>query len=94
MIPKDEDMQTFLLFLIYSLQTIDGTKGTATPLISALNKQSVHEYKRKTSRTSVSKGKEHQIMSSNEHSVYRKVLLKYKIMRIRAKISFSALYKR
>ena len=35
-----------------------------------------------------------EIQKKHEHELFRKVLLKYKIMRIRSKISFMALEKR
>ena len=43
---KDEvEMMTLLKFLIYTLKTVDGIANTATPIIEALNKQRIREYK-------------------------------------------------
>ena len=39
----------------------------------------------------ITKAREHQIVQKNEFNLYRKVFLKYQIMKIRAKISFMAL---
>lgn len=39
----------------------------------------------------VTESKEHQIKSMNEYKVFRKILLKYTIMKVRSKLSFQAL---
>ena len=44
-------------------------------------------------KDSLKKGKELEIIFENEYNVYNKVLLKYKIMKMRLKISFMALLK-
>lgn len=36
----------------------------------------------------VTESKEHQIKSMNEYKVFRKILLKYTIMKVRSKLSF------
>jgi len=93
-IKNEKDMQILLLFLIYRLKTVDGSRETATPLIEMLNKQEMKLYKRSQNRQSLPKSKEHEILSSIEYSVYKKVHFKYKVIKVRAKISFSALQKR
>lgn len=86
-------MEVFLKFLIYSLKTLDGRKDTATGIIQALNKQSIREYQIKFKRDGISKYSEHKLMQTNEYNFFQKIFMKYKIMTIRAKISFMALEK-
>ena len=64
-IKDEEDMSNLLTLLVYSIQTIDGNKGSAIPYL----------YNSSWSQT---------------NHIYHKVLLKYKIMKWRAKISYMA----
>jgi hypothetical protein len=82
-----------LKFLIYNLKTVDGNKDTSLGYAQALHSQSFREYKRQFNREVITKAREHQIIQKNEFSLYRKVFLKYQIMKIRSKISFMALQK-
>ena len=43
-IKNEKDMQTLILFLIYRLRTVDGSRGTASPLIEMLNKREMKMY--------------------------------------------------
>lgn len=87
------EMEILLKFLIYNQKTVDGKKGTATAFIETLNQQSFREYRKQFNREIISKAREHQISQKNEFLLYRKVFLKYQVMKIRAKISFMALEK-
>jgi len=62
-------------------------------VIEALNEQSIKEYKNKFGKDSIKKSKEIEIIRANEYNIYNKVILKYKIMKMRLKISFTALLK-
>jgi hypothetical protein len=84
-------LEIFLKFLIYNLKTVDGNKDTALKCLEALNNQSYFEYKKQFSTDQVTKARQHQIIQRNEFELYRKVFLKYQIMKIRSKISFMAL---
>ena len=81
-IDKDEDMDLLLMFLIYNMQTIDGQKDSAVALLAAMQKEAVKHSK------STSKSMVKAINTYCVHKLYRKVLMKYKIMRVRAKISY------
>ena len=94
LVVRDEsDMNQILKYLIHRLRTLDGTRGTAEKIIELMNKQSLADLKKEVGRDVISKTKEHQLIQQNEQAVFRKVLMKYKIMRIRSKISFIALQK-
>ena len=71
-------MDLFILHLIKSLQSIDGRRGTATPLLDKLRICEIPQERK----------------FKHENTIYTKILFKYKIMRIRAKISFIAFQKR
>lgn len=87
-------MNMLLKFLIHSLRTIDGYRGTADPVLEVLNKQSTMEYLKKNNRDRVSESVRLRLIQTNEHYLFRKVYIKFLIMRVRAKISFMALSKR
>jgi len=84
----------FLKFLIRSLRTINGKRGTANKLIAELNKRSLSEYKEKYKRYNISESTRIKIIHANEHKVFYSTYFKYLIMRIRAKISYICLEKR
>ena len=80
--------------MIYSLRTIDGIRGTAEGVLKTLNRQSEKEYRKQHKKKYISECMMLSIKTTNEHKVFRKVYLKYLIMRVRGKISFMALAKR
>ena len=84
-------MKILLQFLIYRMKTLDGNKNSAVQILEALNKQTIREYLKQTGRKIVTASKEHQIRSMNEYKVFRKIQLKYTIMKVRSKLSFQAL---
>jgi len=82
-IKNEDDMNILLKFLIYTLKTADGNRNSAPPIIEALNCQKINEYKTQFNKESISKKKEIEIIRFNEYNVYKKVLFKYKIMKVR-----------
>jgi len=93
-IRNESQMNCLLKLLIHSMRTMDGHKGTADKMLEAMNKQSKEEYLKHTGKQLISESVAQKIKQSNEHLLFRKVYLKYLILRIRAKISFMALKKR
>ena len=92
---KDEkEMDRFLKFLIHNLRTLDGNRGSANKLLDVMNKQSEEHHKTQAKTRKISETVRANLDLTNEHTVFRKVHLKYLIMRLRAKISFIALKKR
>ena len=87
-------MNNLLKFLIVNLRTLDGSKGTANAFLEKANKKSIKEYLKRTKRDHISESARLAIVAENEHKIFRKVYMKYLIMRVRAKISFTALMKR
>lgn len=92
--PSEQDMIILIKFLVYRLETVDGQRGTAIPILKHLNSKKINEFLEQTGRGVISRSREHQIMSSNEYMVYKKVCLKYTIMRVRSKLSYMALLER
>ena len=84
-------MNTFLKFLIQNMRTMDGNKNSANKLLEKMNEQSVRDYKKESGKSLISESVKQNIKQTNEHYLFRKVYLKYLVMRIRAKISFTAL---
>jgi len=70
-------MNMFLKFLIYSLKTFDGTKGSAKRLVKALQRQEVRVLKNEQGRQVISESKKQEIRERSEYTVYRRVYLKY-----------------
>ena len=87
-------MNSFLKYLIHGLRTVDGNRNSASRLLETMNKQSKRDYLIETGKSLVSESVLYNIKQTNEHRLFRKVYLKYLIMRIRAKISFMALERR
>lgn len=85
-------MDILLKFLIHKLKTVDGNKKSAKSLLKLMQKNSEKEHMKIAGNFmdgSISK----LIKKSNEHKLYRKIYIKYLIMRIRSKISFMAFIK-
>ena len=93
-IPNETLMNKFLFFLIFNLRTVDGQRGSANSLLEAMNEAKIAKYKRDNQRQVISNTVQTQIEAENEHTLFRKVYLKYLIMRVRSKISYTALVKR
>lgn len=89
-IKDDKDMDRLLKFLIYKMQTIDGNKGSSVKILEVLNKQRIKILRQKQKNGKISTDEKHYLTLKNEYNLYRKVMLKYKIMRIRNKISYIA----
>ena len=84
-------MDYLLNMLIHQLRTLDGRKGSAEKILQALNQESFKEHMNKTGKPFISDAMRHHINLKNEHKIFRKVYIKYLIIRVRSKISFMAL---
>lgn len=93
-IKDEQQMDCFLKYLVHNLRTLDGNRNSANKVLKLMNEQSIKDYKRSSGKTLVSDSVMYNIKQTNEHVLFRKVYLKYLIMRIRAKISFMALERR
>lgn len=85
-IRDQENMTKLLKFLIYSMDTIDGEKGSSIPYQTFLV-----ENLKKNKATDTS---EEEIEFKVRHQLMKKTALKYSILRIRQKISFMAFMKK
>ena len=87
-------MDHLLLYLIHSIRTIDGNRDSANGLLKLLNDISIKKYKKEHNKRMISQSVEQKIEQTNENSLFRKIHLKFVIMRVRAKISYMAFVKR
>lgn len=103
-IPDDKDMMDFIELLVDAMDAVNGQKGSAKIIKEKMHEQ---KFKRELKRlTKLKQTKElkkidyifkdkiwvqTQLTPFEIHQIKRTTLLKYKIMRIRAKISFIAL---
>ena len=81
-----------LKFLIWNLNTVDGKKGTALQLLDHVNQIAINKVKKYTNGI-ISKMKLFQIDQMNQQIIYQKIFVKYKVIELRLKISFSAMSK-
>ena len=92
-IKDDHHMKTIIKFLIYSLNTIDGIKDSAKPVLSfAINKE-IDIFKKKTGQNWVSNKHIQRITNVNEQKLFHQIAFKYNLLRVRSKISFMAFNK-
>jgi hypothetical protein len=83
-------MNMFLKFLIYSLETFDGKRGSASQLVKCLIRQEIRRLKKEQNRQVISAAKRQEIREKSEYTVFKRVYHKYQVLKIRHKISFSA----
>ena len=80
-------------FLVYQLKTVDGQAGSATPMLKKMNRKLEREYMQRNSCKRIPTVKLQEINIANEYEINQQVMMRYKIMKMRAKISFTALQK-
>lgn len=93
-IPDEGDMNILLKFLIAKMRTLDGTRGSANKILALMQKKGEADFMSKSGKNFVSDSVRYQIKQTCEHKLFRKVYLKYIIMRVRSKISYIAFIKR
>lgn len=91
LIKDEQEMMNFLKFLIYSLETIDGKRGSATPFIE---KKVFIENRRLGLYSDDHTVNLAKVENKIREDLMHKVLFKYKLMRVMQKISFQALKRR
>ena len=82
----DNDMKDFLKVLIYELETIDGRRGTAKPLIDSLM-----EHKSKELRIKQGSEEYKRLYLKTRHQVMMRTYQKFTLLRFRLKLSFECL---
>ena len=92
-ISNEADMQLFIKFLIYRLKTVDGIRGSSAELLNKMNQKEIRAYQKENEESKLTSKKLKEINLKNEHHICQKVMMRYKIMKLRAKISFAALMK-
>lgn len=91
-IRNEAHMEMFLKFLISRLKTIDGRKGSAEPIIEKIVKLKSKELGYSAqSRKKLSPTDQDNLRREIEWKLFRSCLSKYRIMKIRQKLSFCAL---
>jgi hypothetical protein len=92
---QDEDqLNTFLKYIIIRIKTLNGDRDSAVKIIDLMQAEGEESYKMEENKQFISDSVRYKIRQTNEHNVYRKVFLKYLLLRIRSKISFLAFKKK
>lgn len=93
---NETDQNQFTKFLIFNLNTIDGSKNTAIPILNALEEQAIKEYcksknlRREKFKPDSASSFITKIREDNKLKLTRKAYVKYLIIKLRMKISFIA----
>lgn len=91
-IPSGSQMKTLIKYLIWSLETVDGFRGTARPYLDTVNNIAINKVVRVTGGK-ISRTKMFEIQKMNAQNLYEKISKKYGIIIIRLKISYMAMQK-
>ena len=70
-----------------------GAKNSALPILELMKEKELNIIRKKQKREAVSAHLEQRIIHINEAAVFRKVLIKYSLLRVRNKISYMAFMK-
>lgn len=87
-------MKLFLRLLIYKLNTIDGSRDSAAPVLETMLKNQVAKFLKSTGKATITASREYLIHQENKFLLFQKIQNRYNVLRVRQKISFSALKKR
>jgi len=87
-------MHKLLKYLIFKMKTVDGEPRSALKLLDFMNRQTENDYMLRKSKTTLSDTVKKEINKQNECILFNKVCLKFKILQIRAKISYMAFVKK
>ena len=97
---SEADQNQFAKYLIYTLNTIDGSLNSAQPLLDVLEEQAILKYckskkmKRDNFKASTASSFLSKVRYKNKLKLMRKTYLKYLIIKLRIKISFIAFKKK
>ena len=91
-IKEQPKMNMLLRYLIHTLRSIDGIKGSGEQAIKHIYREIAHRHKKKRFQD-LDEDDQQQYWDCYSGSVYRKIYLKYQVLRLRSKISFEALKK-
>lgn len=84
-------MKRLIEFLIYRMETLDGQRGSATPLLKKMMEKHEEDYKKSKSGTKFMPSLLKQYKSyMSQLMILKQVSVKYTILNVRQKISFSA----
>ena len=89
-IKDDQQMKILIKFLVYSINTLDGHKNSALPLLKICNEQEEAKVKKFTGQMNLTPAQTHRISHQNKQKIYSQICRKYDMLRVRAKISFMA----
>ena len=90
-IQNEEHLILFIKYLIWQLESVDGIKKSARPIIDALNNDCQEKIRLVTQCIKISPGKCFQINQMNQQQLYTKIGTKYFILKIRLKLSYCAM---
>ena len=92
-IKNEKMMSDMIKLLISSLNTIDGTKGSAEGIKQALYKKRFADIRKQINKP-IEDWRKKQAMNQVDHELMRKVYLKFLLIRVRSKIGYESFIKR
>ena len=104
-IKNEKSMDLFLKFLIMALNTLDGVKGSARPLLNRMCRQEKKAIAKRMRREDpallhvkytdfIPKEQQEAMKQVHGAEIYAKTAFKYKLLRIRSKIAYAAFQQR
>ena len=104
-IKNEKSMDLFLKFLVMSLNTLDGVKGSARALLSRMCRQEKKAIAKKMRREQpalenvkyrdfIPKEQQEAIRLQHAAEIYAKTAKKYRVLRVRSKIAYAAFQQR
>lgn len=90
---KDQNKMDILLrYLIFTFRTVNGVKNSAEEVMKHVYREE-SEVKKKVRFAKMDEEAQQRYWDKYSGTIYRKVFLKYQVMRFRSKVSFEALKK-
>lgn len=86
-------MTNFLKFLVHEIRTVDGNRNSADGICNRLYKEAFFIFQKEKSVQEIGNKDKIKIRKLIDQQVMRKAILKYKIMRVRIKISYYSFIK-
>lgn len=89
-IKDEQQMMIFIKFLIYTLRTVDGIRGSAEPYLAYVNNKQLDKIKKVTKKNKVGRTETLKLAKINEDNLFQKISKKYFMVKIRTKLSLIA----
>ena len=93
-VPDEKAMFNLLKILVYKMNTLDGVRGSSLTLQRAVFRLECKKLPQYRNREKIYRETKEQIKEEVRTMVFRKAMLKYRILAIRSKISYQAYFKK